>query len=246
VADIGAVRRSERIVVAPPPVRPKRIPQFGDAGYGINELFGPAPAHAAERPGVGVEPELAPATVRGSTRFLKQVRVQAGPVLERASTWDELERGLAGHGLSLRAKGGGFVLTDGAQEVKASDIGRTFSRSHLENRLGRRPEDATPAIAAASPPAPVVLPARSTLPTEAAVQTIAATARHADLDEQHQPLRSTRTPQFGDAGHGIADLFRDPPQHQRVQTGPAPERVPVCPPRFHCTTDRDHTRNRRL
>jgi hypothetical protein len=227
VADIGSVRRSERIVVAPPPVRPKRIPQFGDAGYGISELFGPAPARGAERPGAGVEPELAPIPVRGNARFLKQVRAQAGPVLELANTWEELERGLARHGLTLRAKGGGFVLTDGTQEVKASDVDRAFSGSRLKKRLDRQSEDAARAIKAAPPPAPVVLPDTPTLPRESAAQTIAATARHADLDEQHQPIHSARTPQFGDAGHGIADLFRDPPQYQREQTGPALERAPV-------------------
>jgi Relaxase/Mobilisation nuclease domain len=230
VADIGPVRRSERMVVAPPPVCPKRIPQFGDAGYGINELFGPAPARSAERPGAGVEPELAPTPVRGNARFLKQVRAQAGPVLKHTNTWEELERGLARHGLTLRAKGGGFVLTDGTQEVKASAVGREFSGSRLKERLDRRPEDAAPVIAAAAPPAAVVLPATPTLPRESAAQTIAATAGHTDLDEQHQPIRSTRT-QFGDAGHGIADLFRDPPQHQREKTGPALERAPVLQPR---------------
>jgi hypothetical protein len=231
VADIEPVRRSERIVVAPPTVLPKRIPQFGDAGYGINELFGPAPTRGAERPGAGVEPELAPTPVRGNARFLKQVRAQAGPVLTHANNWEELERGLARLGLTLRAKGGGFVLTDGAQEVKASDVGRAFSRSNLKKRLDRRPEDAAPAIDAAAPPAPVVLPTTPTLPRKAAAQTIAASAGHADLDEQHQPIHSSRTPQFGDAGHGIADLFRDPPQHQREKTGPALERAPVLQPR---------------
>jgi hypothetical protein len=127
-------------VVVPPRIRARPIPQFGDAGYGINELFGPTPACGAERPAVGIEPELKPTPVRGSARFVKQVRAQAGPVLERASTWVELERGLVGHGLSLRLKGGGFVLTDGVQEVKVSDVGRAFSRLHLENRLGRWPQ----------------------------------------------------------------------------------------------------------
>ena len=230
VAEMGPVRRSERVVVAPAPVRPKRIPQFGDAGYGINELFGPAPARGAERPGAGVEPEQAPTPVRGNARFLKQVRAQAGPVLKDADNWEELERGLARLGLSLRAKGGGFVLTDGIQEVKASAVGREFSRANLKERLDRQREGAAPVIAAAAPPAPVVLTATPTLPRPAAAQTIAATARHADIDEQHQPIRSARIPQFGDAGHGVADLFRDPPQHQRAQTGPDLERAPVLQP----------------
>lgn len=231
VADIGSVRRSDRIVVAPPPACPKRIPQFGDAGYGINELFGAAPARGAEPPGIGVAPELAPTPVRGSARFLKQVRAQAGPVLEHANTWAELERGLARHGLTLRAEGGGFVLTDGTQEVKASTVGRAFSASHLKKRLDRQPEDAAPVIAAAAPPAPVALPAAPSLPRKAAAQTIAATAGRTDLDEQHQPIRGARTPQFGDAGHGLADLLNDPPQHQREQTEPALERAPALQPR---------------
>ncbi|HEY0021506.1 MAG TPA: relaxase/mobilization nuclease domain-containing protein [Longimicrobium sp.] len=199
VADIGSVRRLDRIVVAPPPAFPKRIPEFGDAGYGINELFGAAPARGAEPPGIGVAPELAPTPVRGSARFLKQVRAQAGPVLEHANTWAELER--------------------------------AFSASHLKKRLDRQPEDAAPVIAAAAPPAPVALPAAPSLPRKAAAQTIAATAGHTDLDEQHQPIRGARTPQFGDAGHGLADLLNDPPQHQREQTGPALERAPALQPR---------------
>lgn len=227
VADIGPVRRSERIVVAPPSVRPRRIPQFGDAGYGINELFGPVPARGAERPGVGVEPGLAPTPVRGSARFLKQVRAQAGPVLENANTWEELKRGLARHGLTLRAKGGGFVLTDGAQEVKASAVGRAFSGSRLKERLDRRPEGGAPAIEAAAPPAPVVLPATPRLRRAAAAQPIAATVRHADLDEQHQPIRSAHTPQFGDAGHGIDELFGYAPAREREKPAPALEHAPV-------------------
>lgn len=230
VAEMGPVRPirlRERVVVAPPPIRPRRIPQFGDAGYGINDLFGPAPLRGAERPAAGVAPEPAPTPVPRNARFLKQVRLQAGPVLKHASTWDELERGLASHRLTLREKGGGFVLTDGAEEVKASDVGREFSRFHLEKRLGRWSEVTTPAIAAAASPAPVVLPTLST----PAAQPRAGTADRADFDEQHQPIRSARTPQFGDAGHGVTDLFSDTTQHQRGQTVPALERATALQPR---------------
>jgi hypothetical protein len=123
------------------------------------------------------------------------------------------------------------VLTDGTQEVKASAVGRAFSASHLKKRLDRQPEDAAPVIAAAAPPAPVALPAAPSLPRKVAALTIAATAGHTDLDEQHQPIRGARTPQFGDAGHGLADLLNDPPQHQREQSGPALERAPALQPR---------------
>jgi hypothetical protein len=47
-----------------------------------------------------------------------------------------MERGLAEHGLSLRMKGRGMVLTDGRQEVKVSGIASEASRYRLERRLG--------------------------------------------------------------------------------------------------------------
>lgn len=61
-------------------------------------------------------------------------------MLKVAESWEEVERGLADHGLVLREKGGGFVVTDGEREVKASAVGRDFSRSHLEESLGQYPK----------------------------------------------------------------------------------------------------------
>src|SRR6185503_711979 len=97
---------------------------------------------------------------RSSTGFLKEVQERAGLVLRRAKSWAELGRGLAEQGLSLRMSGGGFTVTDGRQEVKASDVGRAFSRFHLEKRLGPYPA-ATPIIepeAAALPVEVAALP----------------------------------------------------------------------------------------
>jgi hypothetical protein len=80
-----------------------------------------------------------------------EVQEKARPVLRLADSWADLEHGLGELGLSLRAKGGGFVVTDGRREVKASKVGREFSRSFLEERLGRYPQPgaATPAVESA-------------------------------------------------------------------------------------------------
>jgi hypothetical protein len=94
------------------------------------------PGWLARVPG---EPERRPqpGLVRGSGEFLHEVQERATPVLERAQSWSEVERGLADFGLSVRVNGRGMSITDGRQQVKASEIGRSFSRHHLEKRLGR-------------------------------------------------------------------------------------------------------------
>jgi hypothetical protein len=76
---------------------------------------------------------------RGGT-FIEDVQARAVPVLESARSWSEAERGLAERGLSLVVKGGGFRITDGSRDVKASEVGREFSRFHLEKRFGPYPD----------------------------------------------------------------------------------------------------------
>lgn len=94
---------------------------------------------------------------RGDAAFLCEVQEHAGPVLQRAQSWDELERDLAAVGLSVRVNGRGMSVTDGEQVVKASEIDRAFSRNHLEKRLGIYGEYrallAAPGRAATPPPA---------------------------------------------------------------------------------------------
>ncbi|HEX6745689.1 MAG TPA: hypothetical protein VF092_00135 [Longimicrobium sp.] len=136
-------------------------PQFGDAGHGIVELFDGPPPPEAEGPAHAVERAPTPQPQRKERTFLHEVQERAGPVLEGADTWAELERGLADHGLSLREKGGGFVVTDGEQEVKASEVGRAFSRFHLEKRLGQYPSSRARGVVEEvqpAPPAPAVEP----------------------------------------------------------------------------------------
>jgi hypothetical protein len=85
----------------------------------------------------GREPERAAGrAVRGDSDFIARVQREAGPVLANAGSWADVERGLAMHGLSVRVKGGGLVVTDGAREAKASQIDRSTSRKHLEGRFG--------------------------------------------------------------------------------------------------------------
>ena len=106
-------------------------------------------------------PERAPRMrpVRGDAAFLREVRGRATPLLETARSWAELERGLAELGLSLRVRGGGLCLSDGEHKVKASEVGRSFSRGNLEKRLGRHSDyRARIAVASATEAAPKVEP----------------------------------------------------------------------------------------
>jgi hypothetical protein len=104
-----------------------------EAALGLRVVPGkhaPVPEQARERI------RQAPERVRGDGSFMERVRAEAGPHFTGARSWAELERGLAEHGLSLRMKGRGMVVTDGRQEVKASEIDREASRFRLERRLG--------------------------------------------------------------------------------------------------------------
>jgi hypothetical protein len=115
--------------------------------------------------------------VRGDMAFVARVQREAGAHLRGARTWADLERALAEHGLSVRAEGPGFVVTDGVHKVKASEIDPGASRSKLERRLGalgeyrarqavaartldERPAPRPPAAPARVPttPAPAVAP----------------------------------------------------------------------------------------
>jgi hypothetical protein len=128
-----------------------------------------------ERPAPAPAPEL----VRENASFLDEVRSQARLILRLSESWTELEHDLAEVGLFLRVKGGGFVVTDGERELKASEVGREFSRGHLEKRLGRYPEiPVAEADAMSKTPTPAVQPE---LPTE-----------HVELAQPHAPEAAPR------------------------------------------------------
>lgn len=135
-----------------------------------------------------------PGPKRGDDAFLRDVTERATAVLQRVNSWAEFQRGLAEKGLSIRVKGGGFRVTDGRHDVKASEVAREFSRKHLEKRFGPYPDyRARMAVA------------ESTLMLRSSVDVVAPQPR----------AREPRRAQFGDAGHGIAELFGSPEPRER-------------------------------
>jgi hypothetical protein len=118
----------------------------------------------------------APTPVREYASFLDEVRSQAEPTLRLSESWAELEHGLAEVGLFLRVKGGGFVVTDREREVKASDVGREFSRFYLEKRLMRYPDPHMPVAADDVAPASPTPAAQPETPTQ-----------HAELAQPQAP-----------------------------------------------------------
>lgn len=73
-------------------------------------------------------------------------------------------------------KGGGLSIHDGRQEVKASDVGRAFSRSNMEKRLGKlsahrfrvfHTDSALPVAPVPDPAGPAVEEREAVLPPEA-------------------------------------------------------------------------------
>jgi hypothetical protein len=140
----------------------------------------------------------------GDPGFLQDVIDRAAPILAQARSWAELERGLAEQGLALTVKGGGFRITDGKHQVKASEVGRAFSRYHLEKRLGGYPD----------------------YRARMAVADIEPVRRSERIVVAPPTLRPKRIPQFGDAGYGINELFGPAPARgaERPGAGAEPER----------------------
>jgi len=69
--------------------------------------------------------------------LLGWIRRECADQIREARTWAQLHQALEEHGLQLRERGNGFVITseDGIA-VKASSVVREFSKEKLENRLG--------------------------------------------------------------------------------------------------------------
>ena len=138
------------------------------------------------------------ATPTQRASFLSEVQEKARPVLRLADSWAELEHGLGEFGLSLRVKGGGFVVTDGQREVKAFKVGRECSRFYLEERLGRYPQPgaATPAAEIApSFSAPVTPPQSAPLREEPAPSPTSAQLGLFDVRDAMAPLTPAAAPE---------------------------------------------------
>jgi len=70
--------------------------------------------------------------------LLGWIRRECAAQIREARTWAQLHQALDEHGLQLRVRGNGFVISseDGIA-VKASSVAREFSKEKLESRLGR-------------------------------------------------------------------------------------------------------------
>lgn len=66
---------------------------------------------------------------------------KAVPILAEAQSWDQVHSGLACVGMRYEMKGSGAVIWVGDQPVKASAVGREFSKVRMEDRLGVFEED---------------------------------------------------------------------------------------------------------
>lgn len=69
--------------------------------------------------------------------LLGWIRRECAAQIREARTWAQLHQALDEHGLQLRVRGNGFVISseDGIA-VKASSVAREFSKENLESRLG--------------------------------------------------------------------------------------------------------------
>jgi hypothetical protein len=73
--------------------------------------------------------------------FTREAIERLRPALQkdfaRAQSWDALADALRGHGLSLRAKGQGLILSDGTSYLKLSEVGKAVRLPDLERRFGQ-------------------------------------------------------------------------------------------------------------
>jgi hypothetical protein len=72
----------------------------------------------------------------GAAPWAEQVRARIREDVKTARTWAELEARLKEHGLHLRKRGRGLVITDGERMVKASRVHRGSSYAKLAERFG--------------------------------------------------------------------------------------------------------------
>src|SRR5258708_6085660 len=74
----------------------------------------------------------------GRAPLAERVRLDAGPLLARATSWSELEAGLAelGYRVEPAARGAGLVVSDGLRRASLSHVARGLSGPALARRFG--------------------------------------------------------------------------------------------------------------
>ena len=73
----------------------------------------------------------------GMESLLGWIRRECLGQLREAKSWEELHKTLHSHGLEMKARGNGLVVTSGdGTTIKASSLGREFSKARLEKQFG--------------------------------------------------------------------------------------------------------------
>lgn len=73
----------------------------------------------------------------GIESFLSWIRANCLSQLQSSITWSGFHQVLTAHGLSIKARGNGFIITNNQDMfVKVSTVARNLSKSKLEERLG--------------------------------------------------------------------------------------------------------------
>lgn len=87
----------------------------------------------------------------GFMSFTRYVQEVAGPVLDEATSWRDLHRRLAPHGIGVRSAGNGGELYAGDDHVKLSSVDRRHGWNKLKARLGAFEEASDVALATYEP-----------------------------------------------------------------------------------------------
>lgn len=74
--------------------------------------------------------------VAGIESLIGWVRRECANQIKAAKTWGQLHQVLTAHGLEIKPRGNGFIISNGEINIKASSVERNLSKAQLEARLG--------------------------------------------------------------------------------------------------------------
>jgi hypothetical protein len=157
--------------------------------------------------------ERARAERTGAPPLVERARALA-PAIRDAVSWRDLDERLAAAGLRLERRGPGLVVTDGAEVVKASRLGRDLSLRGLEARFGvayadrDRAPDLPPEVARIARDLRVYERVEALHRAGYAVE-VEASAAAARRDQLAQAVERAERAQRA-AERGMAAVYRDP------------------------------------